>query len=369
MSDITPTSNRINETLERPTRSRQVMRRVGALLVVVSVLLGWYLLVGYWGWQNGQETLVEKREVELTVELSRQIILAQENIEQGSYNLALRRLEYVLERNPNDQEVRMLQTQAQTKLDALMGASQAMAAATLTPTPRPLPSPTPGLISDPQEELQRLRRMAANRSWEEALPAVITFQKQFPSYERPDTDRLLYDAYVNYGLALLEGDEAELGLFYLEQAEKLGDLSQEVLDYRLWAELYLQGMAFFDVNWGVTIYYFRELCVSAPFYQSACERLHESLINYGDQYARALDWCPAQELYQEALGHGRSQALVEKINQAGEACLLATPTPSAPITNTLPVTGTDSLPVPTSVTTPASSFVLPTAAPANESSD
>ncbi len=344
MSDVaSQVDNQPNEPSQPPTRARKFMRAFGVLLIALSVLLAWYLLVGYLGWQSGQTALVAKREAELTVQLTRQISLARENIGQGSYTLALRRLTYVLERDPSSQEALDLQAQVQSELAAL-NTPQPEPAATMTATPQPLPTATPGLISDPQAELQRLRRLAANRAWPDALPALVTFQRQFPNYERPATDKLLYDAYINLGLDLLEGEEVELGLFYLEQAEKLGNLSQEVLDYRLWAELYLQGIAFYGVNWEVTTYYFRELCLSAPFYQLACERLQESLVNLGDQYGAALDWCPAQELYQEALQYDRTQALVEKLGQAQEACLLATPTPLAPITDTLPVTGTEPLP-------------------------
>ncbi len=360
MSELAPTEQQTDKAAKRPSRSRKAARGIGLMLIVISILLGWYLLIGYLGWQSGQTALIEAREAEIGAQLSRQTILARENIAQGSYNLALRRLDYVLEHDPQNLEAQALQQQAETELAALTAPSlpEAPAVSPPTVTPLPLPSPTPGLISDPEAELERLRQLTTSGSWADALPALIAFQRQFPSYERLDTDRLLYDVYVNYGLALLEGSQAELGLFYLEQAEKLGDLSQEVLDYRLWAELYLQGIAFYGVNWGVTTYYFRELCVAAPFYQSACDRLHESLINYGDQYAGGLDFCPAQELYQEALGYGRSQALVEKINQAGEACLLATPTPTAPITGTLPITGTT--PLTSTNALPGSSFIMPT---------
>jgi hypothetical protein len=152
---------------------------------------------------------------------------------------------------------------------------------------------------------------------------------------------MLYETYVNYGLSLLDGERVELGLYYLDQAAQLGDLSQEVEDYRLWADLYLQGIAFYNVNWDVAAFYFRELCLSAPFYQSACEVLVESLEKYGDQFAAAQDWCPAQDLYQEALSHGRSQPLVEKLDEAAQACLSATPTPAGPITGTLPITNSE----------------------------
>ena len=344
MSDVaSQIDNQPNETSQPPTRARKLMRALGLLLIGLSVLSAWYLLVGYLGWQSGQTALTEMREVEMTAQLARQITLARENIGQGSYNLALRRLDYVLEHDPGSQEALDLQAQALAEL-ALLNTPQPELALTASPTPLPLPSATPGLISDPQAELQRIRRLIANGDWPAALPALVTFQWQFPSYERQETDQLLYDVYINLGLDLLEGEDVELGLFYLERAESLGNLSQEVLDYRLWAELYLQGIAFYGVNWEVTTYYFRELCLSAPFYQLACERLQESLVNLGDQYGAALDWCPAQALYQEALQYDRTQALVEELSQAQAACLLATPTPLAPITDTLPVTGTEPLP-------------------------
>lgn len=335
-----PADNQTGELPLEKSQPRKTMRLAGLLLIVLAVLLGWYLLVGFLGWQSGQSAMVEEREAELAAQIVRQTDLARENIGQGSYNLALRRLDYVLDIDPQNSEALGLREQAQIALDSLY-TPQPTTAVTATPTPLPEPSPTPGLISNPETELQRIRRLTANQNWEDALPALITFQRQFPDVDRQDTDALLYDAYVNYGLSLLEGERVELGLYYLDQAAQLGDLSQEVLDYRLWAELYLQGIAFYDVNWDVATYYFRELCLSAPFYQSACARLQESLENFADQYAVALDWCPAQELYQEALSHGRSQPLVEKLNDAAEACLLATPTPLAPITGTLPISGTE----------------------------
>jgi tetratricopeptide (TPR) repeat protein len=287
--------------------------------------------------------MVEEREAELAAQIQRQTELARENIGQGSYNLALRRLDYVLELDPENSEALGLQMQAQQALDSLY-TPQPATAVTTTPTAQPEPTVTPGSISDPETELQRIRRMVTNENWEDALPALLAFQYQFPNEERSTTDDLLYNVYVNYGLSLLEGEKVELGLYYLDQAAELGDLSQEVQDYQLWAELYLQGIAFYNVNWDVATYYFRELCLSAPFYQSACELLQESLENFADQYAVAEDWCPAQELYQEALSHGRSSPLVDKLNNAAEACALATPTPLAPITDTLPITDTEPLP-------------------------
>ena len=138
-----------NQADPEKTRPRQVMRLAGLLLIIVAVLLGWYLLVGYLGWQSGQSAMVEEREAELTAQIERQTELARENIGQGSYNLALRRLDYVLGLDPENNEALSLRQQAQAALDNL-SAPQLTTAVTSTPTSQPDPTATPGLISDPE---------------------------------------------------------------------------------------------------------------------------------------------------------------------------------------------------------------------------
>lgn len=326
------------QTAEPRSRSRRLMRGAGVLLIILSVLLGWFLIITYLAWQNGQSLLVERQQAELSAQLARQVELAQEDIAQQRFTLAVNRLEWVLQRSPDYPEARSLWEQAQAELNDHL--TPQSAGVTAVPTTTPLPTPTPGLITDPAKELARVRQLMQNDEWEQAASGLVAFQLQFPDYERQNTDQLLYEAYIHHGISLLDGEKVELGLYYLSQAEKLGDLPQEAVDYRAWAELYLQGIAFYGVNWEASVYYFRDLCLAAPFYQLACERLYDGLIGNGDQYAFAQNWCPAQTLYQEAIQYGRTPALVDKLNQAANGCLSATPTSSAPITDTVPITET-----------------------------
>lgn len=314
-----------------------VRRMVGAALLILSLLLAIYLLVAYLGWQSGQAQLMENQQTELTKLVERQIELAQENITQGSYSLAMRRLEWVLERSPGNARATELLQQAQNALQIAL--TPAMVVASPTATATPYPSPTPGAISDPQQELQRIRRLITDETWEDAARALVSFQLQYPNYERQETNRLLYDAYLNLGLQFVEGEQVELGLYYLRLAENLGDLPQEAEDYRLWANWYLQGIGFYAVNWEVAVRYFRDLCLVAPFYQDSCDLLYTALVALGDQYAAAGEWCPAQGYYQEANAQRRNVALAEKIETAVTNCTNATPTPET-ITNTLPFTQT-----------------------------
>ncbi|MFN2136728.1 MAG: hypothetical protein ACK2UK_12290 [Candidatus Promineifilaceae bacterium] len=328
---------------EQNERSSLTLTRLaGILLVVGAVVIALYLLVGYLAWQSGQELRMSQEQALRTQQLVRQVGLAQDDIQDGSFNLALHRLDWVLEREPDNEEAIALQRQAQA---ALKTALTPVAPQPATATPLPEPTIDNSKEVDPVTELVRLQRMDSSEQWAELLPAVLTLQRQFPNHERLETDRLLYDAYLNLGLQYVKGEQIELGLSYLAQAEQLGDLPQEALDYWLWSELYLEGIAYYGVNWSVSASVFRDLCVSAPFFQNSCEKLYESLINYADLYLFNEDFCPAVDLLREARQYGGDGSLSEKLREAAEGCALATATPAA-ITGTLPLPATTPLPLP-----------------------
>jgi tetratricopeptide (TPR) repeat protein len=319
-----------DENQSPPRQSRKWTRWLGIFLILFAVSAAWMLGVAYFGTQSGQKQRVETQQIEMAAQLARQVELAQADVENGRFSLATRRLGWVLTQQPNHSQAVALTEQINNAQSATP---------TLTPaptTPTPAPSPTPGEITDTGAELARIESLINAAKWEQAISALSAFQRAFPNDERPRTDQMLYDTLITYGLELLEGDQVERGLFYLEQAEVLGDLPQEALDYQFWGETYLQGIAFYDVNWDVAAYYFRNLCLSAPFYQSSCELLNESLISLGDQYSYAQDWCPAIPVYEEVLRYDNMQAVRESLIAAREGCALATPTPSAIITDTIP---------------------------------
>ena len=337
MSDLLSSDDHPPEEDEAATESpssRRLLRLVGGIFVGIALVLGVYLLVGYFGWQSGQQLLLENQQTQLREQLEKQVDLAQGDIERESYALAIRRLEWVLERSPNFAEAQTLLLKAQIALSDVLTPE-------IPPTvaPTPAPTPTPGVISDPADELDRISQLIKTEQWSEAISALTSFQLQFPNHERQQTNKYLYDANIGLGMSLIEGEQAELGLFYLTQARQLGDLPQEVEDYRIWAELYLQGIAYYGVNWGVALGFFYDLCAAAPFYQSSCDLLYESLVSYGDQYAYIEDWCPAEELYREARLYDSDESLNQKLGEAREGCLTATPTPSV-LTNTVPLTET-----------------------------
>jgi hypothetical protein len=217
--------------------------------------------------------------------------------------------------------------------------------ATPTPMLREISTPaaegTSSTDPGPAAALADLELIMDLEEWEQAVTAITAFQTQYPDYQRQRTDSLLYDAYLNLGQLLVMGSQVELGLFYFDQAEKLGDLPIEAEDQRTWADLYLLGISYYGVDWGTAIFYFRGLCAAAPFYQDACVKLHEVLIAYADQYVLDLDYCPAEALYSEANQLSSDTALIEKLQTARDQCLEATPTPT--VSPTVPVSGTETI--------------------------
>ena len=324
-------------TIERPgtdeRRSRLGVRLFGLALIIFSVVVATYLLVAYFAYESGRAERVEQETISRVEQIGRQVELARDDLAQGSENLALTRLEWVLVQDPNNPEALALREQ--------------IAAAVAVPTAAPTDPP-----AEPDEEaraaeqladeealpdLRVIRRLVVTEQWEDALSALLAFRQQHPDYERAETDQLLYDTYVALGLQYVNSDKIELGLNYFSQAERLGNLPQEALDYRLWADLYFQAVAYSGVNWEIAAGYWRDLCAAAPFFKNACDRLDEALVGHGDQLAYLLDWCPAVSIYQEAWNRRPSENLGAMLNTARVGCASGSP---LPITGTLPLTGT-----------------------------
>lgn len=347
------------ESSEDTAKKRPFVRIVGIILIAVAVLSAWLLLVSFLGYQSGQQLLTEKQEAEFIAAINRQIELAREDLAEEKYALALVRLEWVLEREPNNQDALALQAEVENARTAVQPVSTPNSvAATATP---PAEEISDEVLESPSEELQRIRRLVATKAWPEALSALLAFQIAAPNYERPETDSLLYQIYIEYGLELINNNRVELGLNYFSQAERLGDLPQSVDDYRIWGALYTQGISYYGVNWDLSAYFFRDLCLSAPFFQNSCDKLYTILTNLADQYAANQDWCPALQNYEEASFQQSNAELNDKISYAREMCLQATVTPSEPISDTLSIT--DTLPI--TDTEPLPPIELPTEQPEN----
>lgn len=317
-----------------------LIRLVGLGLIAIALLLTVYVIIAYLGYQSGQELAVTRIAQTRSAGIAIQLERARAELDDGNARLALRRLEWVLEREPQNELALQLQSAAQGALQTPTPDGAAPTPATETPEPAgsSISAATGGAQAG--RELQRLAGLVEQEAWDEAISGLLSFQSNNPDYERRRSDELLQQAYIGRGLVELYGTQVELGVYYLSQAEALGSLPQDVLDQRLWAELYLNGIAYYGVNWDVSLFYYRQLCPAAPFYQDACDTLYDILMTVGDAYAGQSDWCPAEPYYQEALSVRDTNTAAQKLRQARDGCREATPTPSLPLTGTLPFSGT-----------------------------
>lgn len=325
-----------------PRRSRLPVRLLGLALIIASVILATYLVVAYLAFESGQALQAEQETAARQEQLDRQLELARADLEADSTHLALTRLDWVLAQDPANADAQTLRQQA-----------VAAGEATATPQPTDIPEATADATtiaatpdSATQAELQAIRRLVAAEQWAEALSRLTAFQQRFPDYERQDTDQMLFDTYIGLGLSYVNTEKVELGLNYFAQAERLGNLPPEAQEYRIWADLYFEAVAYSGVNWAIATDYWRDLCAAAPFYQDACSRLQRALVGWGDQLAYALDWCPAIGIYQEAWNQSPNETLGGKLAQARDGCAAATAVPitgTTPLTGDVPITGTNPL--------------------------
>jgi hypothetical protein len=311
-----------------PRTGYRYLRILVFLLLAVVTVASAYGAVAYVAWQRGQSIRAERVQTDLQQQLERQMALARSDLDGGNYALVVRRLDWILEHDPGYPGAHGLRSEAHQALNRLLAPPTAVVTTSAPPTATPAAVGTRlPAEEDAAAALAAVRSLLENAAWEKAIDALINLQGRFPNYERRLTDQMLYDTYVRYGVEMLYGDQVELGLHYLERAEGLGDLPESVEDQRVWAKLYLQGMAFYGVNWPASIYYLRDLCLAAPFFHNGCDRLQAALVAYGDQYVVAQDWCPAVPLYSEALQQNHEADLAGKLVQAREGCLVATATP------------------------------------------
>lgn len=222
-----------------------------------------------------------------------QYVLAQQDIATGNYDLARQRLEYIIQIDPNypgvaDQLVYVMTQQGIT--------------ATPTFAPTPTLTPTPDYRGR-DELIAQAQNLLIARNWTGAIDTLLLLRKNYPDYLAVKVDGMLFVALRNRGIdkiALLH--DLEGGNYDLTLAERFGPLDAEARNWREWAELYIRGASFWDVDWGQAVYYFSQLASAAPNLSdisgwTASNRYLDALLGYGDWFAARGEWCDAQAQY------------------------------------------------------------------------
>ena len=282
------------EEQPEPQRKRLRLRKwqIFALLGILLLLL----IAGGSGLAGYNAAIQERTRYQGTLEAGEaaaQFDLALQDIAAGNYARAQQRLEYIIRLDPNFPN-------AVDQLSRVLVELRTTATPTLAPTPTLTPTPDFRSRDQLYEQAQGFLRAG---EWSNAIDALLTLRKRYPDFNAVQVDGMLFVALRNRGvdriklLADLEGGTYDLAL-----AERFGPLDTEAANYRGWAEDYIRGASYWNVDWASAVEIFAQLHIDAPYLTDASgwtssARYTLALLSYGDYLAANGDWCAAQVQY------------------------------------------------------------------------
>jgi tetratricopeptide (TPR) repeat protein len=308
------------------------------------VLLGLFLLVAgavagaYFGYQDGIRIRLSRQASQIAIAAKTQFDLGNKDLADGNYESARKRFEYVAQIAPGFPGI----TQKLTQVMVVLTHTDVPTAAptlTLVITPTPDNRGVEDLIKQAQDSLRK-------QDWDGTITTLDNIRKVDPTYRAVDVDGMYYIALRFRGIdKILKNGNLEGGVYDMAQAESFAPIDHDADSYRTWATLYLQGAAYWGVDWPKVIDNFSNIIQSLPGLRdgsnmTATERYRVALLRYGDQLAAGGDWCGAEKQYNAAQQVNEVPGVKSTLANAKNQC--ATPTPK--ITKTKKPTSTESAP-------------------------
>jgi tetratricopeptide (TPR) repeat protein len=304
-----------------PARRRTPISLIVLFGILALILIGAVSAAA--GYRSGIEQRKQAQSVLIAQSLDEQFQLGLKDMQEGRYDLARQRFEYVIQQNPNYPGVTDKLADVLVRINVTVTPT-----AVLTPTP----SPTPDLRGV-EELFTTARDHMANLEWDQAANALLTLRKKDPNYQAVAVDGMLYMAFRNSGIdKILKTCDLEGGIYDLSQAEQFGPLDADANNYITWGSLYSTGASFWDLDWAQAVYYFAQVGPALPNLcdgsgLTAGERYRLALIGYGDSLGKSGDWCGAAEQYTTALAMKADTTVEEALANANNLCNPAQPPP------------------------------------------
>ena len=282
-------------------------------LLVIAVLSAWR------GYTSGINLRTDAEATQVGYEAANQYALGVQDMQEGKYDRARQRFEYVIELNPNYPEVTDKLAEVLLMLNATATPSP-VPTATITPTPDTSEADAIGaLFSQSEQQL-------ANEDWSGAIETLLQIRKKDPSYRVIDIDGMLFIALRNQGLYKISYNaDLEGGMYDLGLAERFGPLDSEAQGILTWVELYITGASFWELDWGQAVFYFSQVAPQLPSLRdgsgwTAKERYRLALIGFGDTLLLAGDPCQAMDQYQLSLSLGYDAEAELSLAEAIKQC-------------------------------------------------
>lgn len=274
-------------------------------IIVSLIILAAGVLLGI---PKGINERLAVAETQAAPKIESQLESTRLDLEEGRYEVALTRLDWILEEmieylsDEQLEEVGVLYSQA--LLNVTTSDTQTVQS---TPTStEPTLTPTPDLRGE-EELYVSAQELIAAESWDEAIQTLESLREKNLEYKAVQVDGMFYVALRHRGVQkILAEGSLEPGIYDLTLAEQFAPLDSTAEAYRTWARYYLTGASYWDVDWTQVIYYFEMVYQALPnlmdgSYVTATERYRLGLLYYGLELAAAGDYCEAQEYIEQAL--------------------------------------------------------------------
>jgi len=289
-----------DEPQEAPGRSRlQTATIVIASLALLFALVGLAFGAIYLGLKDREASVTDSADVHYERGV--------EHFEAREYALAIAEMEYVLAINSDYPGAAEILQEAQQNLNAF-------------------PSPTPVLGETLSETYYTLVTEAYEaENWSEVITTTDQLWSVDSAYQRTRVDAMLFDAYYNSGLDLIDEGRIEEAIRMFTRALAIDADDEDAQQQFDLATEYMNAMSYWGADWESTVEGFEALYAIAPKYLDVHARLFDALVSYGDYMADQDAWCSAEQAYSRALQIGNSDDLAEKAAEAAEYCLTLPP--------------------------------------------
>ncbi len=344
MSDIEPTPlaetqpSSLSDTQPRKTnpapapapapRKNPFFFWIGLLIIVGAIALG-----SFAGYNSGLGARLDAQKTQVTLSLSEQMTLVQQDLDAARYEVARQRLEYILKQDPAFPGAAEKLTTVMVKMSITASPTPTLAP-TLTPTPDLRGQET--IFTEAQVKIQ-------NKDWTNAMASLDALRKSNAEYKTAQVDGMYFIALRSRGVdeILGMGDYAqqtnlEGGIFDLTVAERFGPLDGTADGLRSFAQMYVTGASFWGLDWGQALEYFRQLYQFTPNLRDASnvtvtERYRIALLMYGDTFYNGPEKnrCNALDYYWSSLNLGNDQEYLKKANDLNFECNPPTEEPTA----------------------------------------
>lgn len=296
---------------------RRYPRRLVTILglAFAGVLIAALGIAAWVGYAAGLDQRDRQAQATQSAELQHQFDLGLADLEAKRYRIAADRFGYILERDAQYPGAAEKLLQAQTALNVQPTALAATPAPAVTPRGQ-----------SPAEMLALAEEYAAKKNWHGVIAQITLLHAVDPKYEIVRSDALLFTALRQRGIARINDDEMEAGIFDLDQAAAFSPLDEEAKSYRAWARLYLAGKSYWEVNWAEAADIFGQLYLLAPNFRDTTALAYEARVNYAQQLSVAGEACGAVEQYTLALQIVADPPITEALVAQQAVCAQATPT-------------------------------------------